>query len=124
MVTTCYSPFGRNRAVGERIGRGEPLAAILAGMVNVAEGVPTTRSVHDLARRRGVEMPITDEVFRILFEGKSPRAAVTDLMVRAPEGRVAVDDRRPDPLCPRLCARRLQGVGRRLRRAGRRAASR
>jgi glycerol-3-phosphate dehydrogenase (NAD(P)+) len=85
VVTTCYSPFGRNRAVGERIGRGAPPDEVLAGMVNVAEGVPTTRSVHDQARRRGIEMPITDEVHRILFEGKAPLAAVTDLMVRHPK---------------------------------------
>ena len=49
LITSCYSPFGRNRSVGERIGRGEALETILAGMVNVAEGVPTTRSVHALA---------------------------------------------------------------------------
>ena len=85
VVTTCYSPYGRNRSVGERIGRGETLEAVLGGMVNVAEGVPTTRSVHALARQRGVEMPITSEVYQILFEGKPPRSAVVDLMVRAPK---------------------------------------
>ena len=85
VVTTCYSKFGRNRALGERIGRGESLDAILAGMVNVAEGVPTTRSVSDQARQRGVEMPITSELDQILFQGKSPRAAVTDLMLRHPK---------------------------------------
>jgi glycerol-3-phosphate dehydrogenase (NAD(P)+) len=84
LITTCYSPYGRNRAVGERIGRGEPPDAVLAGMVNVAEGVPTARSVHDQARQRGIEMPITDEVELILFQGKSPRDAVTDLMLRTP----------------------------------------
>ncbi|MHB1560239.1 MAG: NAD(P)H-dependent glycerol-3-phosphate dehydrogenase [Isosphaeraceae bacterium] len=84
VVTTCYSPYGRNRAVGERIGRGESLDEVLGGMVNVAEGVPTTRSVHELARELGVEMPITAEVHQILFEGKSPRLAVTDLMDRMP----------------------------------------
>ncbi len=47
--------------------------------------MPTTRSVHDLARQRGVEMPITDELYRILFEGKSPHEAVTDLMIREPK---------------------------------------
>jgi glycerol-3-phosphate dehydrogenase (NAD(P)+) len=85
VVTTCYSPFGRNRSVGERIGRGEPLEHVLAEMVNVAEGVPTTRSVHALADRRGVEMPITAELYRVMFEGKSPRTAVTDLMGRLPK---------------------------------------
>jgi glycerol-3-phosphate dehydrogenase (NAD(P)+) len=85
VVTTCYSPYGRNRAVGERIGQGEAPDRVLGGMVNVAEGVPTTRSVHALARERGVEMPITAELHRVLFEGKSPRAAVVDLMVREPK---------------------------------------
>ena len=85
VVTTCYSPFGRNRSVGEGLGRGRSLSEILAGMANVAEGVPTTRSLHEWAARRGVAMPITDEVYRILFEGKSPLAAVTDLMDRDPK---------------------------------------
>lgn len=85
LVTTCYSPYGRNRSLGERIGRGETLAQILTGMVNVAEGVPTTRSVHSLARQRGVEMPITSQLHQILFENKPPRAAVVDLMLRAPK---------------------------------------
>ena len=84
VVTTCYSPYGRNRAVGERIGKGQTLDQVLAEMVNVAEGVPTTRSVYWLAKERGVEMPITVELYQVLFEGKSPRAAVTDLMVRLP----------------------------------------
>jgi glycerol-3-phosphate dehydrogenase (NAD(P)+) len=85
VVTTCYSPYGRNRSVGERIGRGESIERMLAGMVNVAEGVPTTQSVHSLAQRRGVDMPITAELYRVLFEGKSPRVAVVDLMVREPK---------------------------------------
>jgi glycerol-3-phosphate dehydrogenase (NAD(P)+) len=85
VVTTCYSPYGRNRSVGERIGRGETIEHVLAEMVNVAEGVPTTRSVHSLTLERGVEMPITTELYHVLFEGKSPRAAVADLMLRSPK---------------------------------------
>ncbi len=85
LVTTCYSPFGRNRGVGERIGRGETLAQVLAGMSNVAEGVPTTRSVYALAQRLGIEMPITAELYQVLFEGKNPRSAVSDLMIRLPK---------------------------------------
>jgi glycerol-3-phosphate dehydrogenase (NAD(P)+) len=84
LVTTCYSPYGRNRSVGERIGRGEKLEQILDGMVNVAEGVPTTRSVHALALQRGIDVPITAELHQVLFEGKNPRSAVSDLMVRLP----------------------------------------
>ena len=85
VVTTCYSPFGRNRSVGESLGRGRTLAETLAGMSNVAEGVPTARSLHEWSGRRGVAMPIADEVYRILFEGKSPLAAVNDLMERDPK---------------------------------------
>jgi glycerol-3-phosphate dehydrogenase (NAD(P)+) len=85
VITTCFSRFGRNRAVGEAVGRGVPLAEVLAGMRDVAEGVPTTRSVAALARRLGVDMPITGEVHDVLFEGKDPRAAALDLMLRDPK---------------------------------------
>ena len=85
LVTTCYSPFGRNRSVGERIGRGETLQQVLAAMVNIAEGVATTRSVSALAKRLGIDMPITAELHQVLFEGKNPRSAVSDLMIRQPK---------------------------------------
>jgi glycerol-3-phosphate dehydrogenase (NAD(P)+) len=86
LITTCFSRHGRNRRVGERLGKGEKLAEILAGMTMVAEGVYTTRSVHEKAARMGVAMPITDEVYRVLYEDKDPRAAVNDLMLREPKG--------------------------------------
>ena len=85
LITTCYSAYGRNRMVGERIGHGETLDQILAGMVNVAEGVPTTRSVTNLAHKLGVELPIIFQLHRILFEGKPPRASLVDLMDRLPK---------------------------------------
>lgn len=85
VVTTCYSPFGRNRSVGESLGRGRSLDETLAGMSSVAEGVSTAKSLHEWAGRREVAMPIADEVYRILFEGKSPLAAVSDLMERDPK---------------------------------------
>lgn len=84
LITTCISPYGRNRQVGERLGRGETLKDILASMDAVAEGVNTTRSVRDLADQRGTEMPITGEVSDVLFEGKSPEEATTSLMLRPP----------------------------------------
>jgi glycerol-3-phosphate dehydrogenase (NAD(P)+) len=86
LITTCYSPFGRNRAVGLAIGRGGTLAEVVAGMRDVAEGVFTTRSVHAEAVARSIPMPITAEVHGILFEGKQPRTAVIDLMRRDPKG--------------------------------------
>ncbi len=85
VVATCYSRHGRNRMVGERIGRGESLEQVLAGMVDVAEGVATTRAIHPLAEKLGLSMPITAQLHQVLFEGKPPRAAVIDLMVRAPK---------------------------------------
>src|SRR6266852_3269074 len=70
LLTTCVSRHGRNRRVGERLGRGEKLPAILAGMDMVAEGVYTARSVHERAGQMGLEMPITTEVYRVLYEDK------------------------------------------------------
>jgi glycerol-3-phosphate dehydrogenase (NAD(P)+) len=84
LITTCISRHGRNRAVGERLGRGETREQIVASMSMVAEGVWTTRSVHERARRMGVEMPIATEVYRVLYEDKSPHASLTELMLRRP----------------------------------------
>jgi glycerol-3-phosphate dehydrogenase (NAD(P)+) len=82
LITTCISKHGRNRHVGERLGRGDRLPDILAGMKMVAEGVWTTRSVHDKAQRMGISMPITTEIYHVLYENKDPRQAVNDLMRR------------------------------------------
>jgi glycerol-3-phosphate dehydrogenase (NAD(P)+) len=84
LITTCFSRHGRNRAVGERLGKGEKLAQIVGGMDMIAEGVNTARSVHERARQMAIPMPITEEVYRVLYEDKDPRRAVTDLMLRAP----------------------------------------
>jgi len=83
LITTCTSPYGRNRAVGIQIGQGRSLREVLADMEQVAEGVESTRSVRSLARRHGVEMPITEQCYRVLYRGKDPRRAVDDLMRRA-----------------------------------------
>lgn len=85
LITTCISPYSRNRAVGEAIGRGRSLAEVTETMVMVAEGVDTTRAVRSLARRLQVEMPITEQVYEVLFRGKDPLRAVTDLMLRRPK---------------------------------------
>lgn len=82
LITTCMSPFGRNRSVGERLGKGESLKQILSSMNAVAEGVNTTRSVFHLAYEKGLDMPITTEIYRVLFEGKSPDDATQTLMTR------------------------------------------
>lgn len=85
LITTCVSPEGRNRRVGESIGRGRKLDDVLAEMDSVAEGVPTTQSVMELARRFDVEMPITQAVYAVLFEGKDAIEALTELMTRDPK---------------------------------------
>jgi glycerol-3-phosphate dehydrogenase (NAD(P)+) len=84
LVLTCTGGLSRNRRVGEELGRGRAPADVLAGMKEVAEGVRTTRALKLLAERRGVELPITNEVHAVLYEGKPARAAVESLMSRPP----------------------------------------
>jgi glycerol-3-phosphate dehydrogenase (NAD(P)+) len=84
LIVTCTSKLSRNRAVGERLGRGEKTADILAGMDQVAEGVWTCGTARELAERAGVRAPITEEVFGVVHEGKEPRLAVRALLDRDP----------------------------------------
>jgi glycerol-3-phosphate dehydrogenase (NAD(P)+) len=86
LMVTCMSRHSRNRHVGVQIGRGRSLKEILAEMVMVAEGVATTKSALELARRTNVEVPIITEVHNILFENKDPLRATYDLMTRDPKG--------------------------------------
>jgi glycerol-3-phosphate dehydrogenase (NAD(P)+) len=84
LVLTCTGGLSRNRSVGVELGRGRKLPEILAGMHGmVAEGTFTTTAAVGLARARGVEMPITEQMFAILHEGKAPREAIHDLMTRS-----------------------------------------
>jgi glycerol-3-phosphate dehydrogenase (NAD(P)+) len=85
LITTCISRHSRNRAVGEALGRGQSLSEILTGMQAVAEGVWTCRAVYDLAVQRGIDLPITRGVYRVLFEKQSPLEAVNELMLREPK---------------------------------------
>jgi glycerol-3-phosphate dehydrogenase (NAD(P)+) len=82
LVLTCTGGLSRNRQVGQALGRGERLADVVARMTHVAEGVRTARSARSLARLSAVEMPIVEEVCRILDEDRSPREAVRRLMLR------------------------------------------
>ncbi|NOY94651.1 MAG: NAD(P)-dependent glycerol-3-phosphate dehydrogenase [Deltaproteobacteria bacterium] len=84
LVLTATGDLSRNRTVGLRLGRGQSLEEILGDMTQVAEGVKTTRSARDLAAKIGVDMPITETVYAVLYEGLAPRAAVADLMTRPP----------------------------------------
>lgn len=83
LVTTCFSPFSRNRFVGEQIGKGKKLRSIEKKMVMVAEGVETVKSAYSLSKKLRIEMPITNEVYKVLYRNKSPRQAVKDLMARS-----------------------------------------
>ena len=86
LIATCMSKHSRNRHVGEEIGKGRKLSDVLAEMVMVAEGVATTKSVYDLAKKYNVELPIVNEVYEILFEDKDPIIATADLMTRDAKG--------------------------------------
>ncbi|MDR2732176.1 MAG: NAD(P)H-dependent glycerol-3-phosphate dehydrogenase, partial [Fibromonadaceae bacterium] len=82
LIVTCISQHSRNRFVGEQIGKGKKLDEVLANMKMVAEGVPTARSTYELAKKNGVEMPIVNAVYEVLFEHKNPREAIETLMTR------------------------------------------
>jgi glycerol-3-phosphate dehydrogenase (NAD(P)+) len=82
LIVTAFSRHSRNRGFGERLGKGETPEQIVASTQMVAEGVKTAKSAWQLAQRHGVEVPITREVQAILYEGKSPKQAVRDLMTR------------------------------------------
>ncbi len=82
LVATCSSPLSRNRTVGERLGRGETLEQVLADTRQTAEGVKSCWSILELARRHGVEMPITEQVSAVCHDGKAPAAIVAALMSR------------------------------------------
>jgi len=82
LVTTCISPYSRNRFVGVEIGKGKSLRQIQSHMQMVAEGVPTAKSAHFLSLKHKVEMPIAQEIYSVLYKNKSPLKALNDLMRR------------------------------------------
>jgi glycerol-3-phosphate dehydrogenase (NAD(P)+) len=82
LILTATGSLSRNRTVGVELGRGRPLAEILAGMRMVAEGIGTTASMLALARRHGIETPIAEQVHAVLHEGRSPHQAIRELMDR------------------------------------------
>jgi glycerol-3-phosphate dehydrogenase (NAD(P)+) len=84
LVLTCTGDLSRNRSVGAELGKGRKLPDIIADMHGaVAEGVFTTKAALGLARKKNVEMPITEQMFAILENGKSPQQAIEELMTRA-----------------------------------------
>ena len=86
LIVTCMSHHSRNRFVGEEIGKGRNVAEVLSDMTMVAEGVATAKSVHQLAQKHHVDMPMAEEVYKVLFEDKNPRQATLDLMLRDTRG--------------------------------------
>ena len=82
LVITCCGDLSRNRTVGIKLGQGKKLAEILSEMNEVAEGVKTTKSAYDLSQKLGVSMPITEEIYKMLYEDKSPKDVLRDLMGR------------------------------------------
>jgi glycerol-3-phosphate dehydrogenase (NAD(P)+) len=84
LIVTCASKLSRNRGVGERLGKGETLDQILGGMEQVAEGVWTCKIALEVARGIGVEVPITEQIHAVLYEGRDPKQAVQALMNRDP----------------------------------------
>jgi glycerol-3-phosphate dehydrogenase (NAD(P)+) len=83
LMLTCSSTLSRNHTVGVELGRGRSLADIQAAIGQVAEGVLNSRSTRELARRHGVDMPISEAVYRVIYEGYSPETAVVELMTRS-----------------------------------------
>ena len=84
LMVTCFSPHSRNRSFGERLGRGESPTMIQDSMKMVAEGIPTVRSARRLALELGVEVPIVEEVYQVISEGKTPHDALWELLGRRP----------------------------------------
>jgi glycerol-3-phosphate dehydrogenase (NAD(P)+) len=85
LITTCMSEHSRNRWLGEELGKGRKAEEIIKSTEMAIEGFATTKSVRDLAQKLKVDMPITNEVYEILYNKKDPRNAVTSLMTRTPK---------------------------------------
>lgn len=82
LILTCTGDLSRNRQVGLRLGRGETLAAVTGSLAHVVEGIPTTKAVYNLSRNLNIDMPNTEQVYKILYEGFAPKQAVNELLSR------------------------------------------
>ena len=88
LITTCMSEYSRNRWLGEEIGKGRKPANVIKSTEMAIEGVVTARSAYNLAKKYEVEMPITREIYKILFNNKDPKVAVKSLMGRPPKDEI------------------------------------
>jgi glycerol-3-phosphate dehydrogenase (NAD(P)+) len=82
LILTCFSRRSRNWHVGEQLGRGQSLAQVTSSMQMVAEGIPTTKSAYECARKLNIDTPIIDQVYALLYEGKAPTQAMQELLAR------------------------------------------
>ena len=85
LVLTCSSPLSRNYTVGYRLGQGETLGEIMEGRKSVAEGVHTAKAAFELSRMQNIDMPIVEQVYKVIYEDKPAKAAASSLMSRAPK---------------------------------------
>lgn len=86
LATTCISPESRNRSLGEEIGKGKKLEEIVSSTNSIIEGATTTEAVYNLSKKYKIEMPITNQVYLMLYNNKDPKQALTDLMFRSKKG--------------------------------------
>jgi glycerol-3-phosphate dehydrogenase (NAD(P)+) len=82
LIATCFSKHSRNRRVGEYLGRGQTIGQVTSAMQMVAEGIPTTKSAYECARKLNIDTPIVNEVYALVYEGKTPVQAMHDLLER------------------------------------------
>jgi glycerol-3-phosphate dehydrogenase (NAD(P)+) len=85
LIATCFSQHSRNRRVGEKLGRGETLEQILSGTQMVAEGIPTSKSAYECARKLNIDTPIINQIYSVLYEEKRPDQAMQELLGRDPK---------------------------------------
>lgn len=114
ILATCFSPYSRNRYVGEELAKGRSISEIRASMSNVAEGVDTIIAARKLAQKTGVEMPVTEQIYKVIYEGYDPNKAITELVQHPGRGEWAeitrllhlmvhqIREIRPSPKMPSL----------------------
>ena len=85
LITTCISPYSRNRWFGEMLGMGKKTEEILKGTEMIVEGITTAKSAYELSRKYKISMPITLEIYNLIYKNKSPKDVVSDLMLRSPK---------------------------------------
>jgi len=109
ILTTCYSPFSRNRYVGEELAKGKSVGEIMSSMPHTAEGITTTLAIRSIAHELGVDMPITETLNEVLYDGLSPKGAVAKLVEPPVEHELARIKEKPHPV-PKLSERKWRSL--------------